>query len=266
MNSTKMKVLLVACTGGILATECLRAESRLSPPAPTADVVKAAVFGQSPTTAQIETAERLRLYSPGSLQQAIGTAVAPFATASGAPHRVYLYFPESAGGAGSYQFGWAQELMVEEHGQLGQVAHDYYYAFFQDGVPTFYSRKSFNRCLSDDCRTWDSVVRNPLDNCLVPANTAGSAGKTCAQLGDAVEMASDYTVQESNGTFVVRSGMTVSDVKRAAKAVGAFFKDHSPDRLSIGTSLAIPGPLEVFLLRDGRVYARKLHQDEFPNK
>ncbi|HEV2380258.1 MAG TPA: hypothetical protein VG206_10740 [Terriglobia bacterium] len=78
-------------------------------------------------------------------------------------------------------------------------------------------------------------------------------------------MANRYVVQETNGTLSVEPGMKVSELKHAAKAAGARVIDRSPDRVLVGTSSPVLAGVEVFLLRNARIYARKWHQTEFPN-
>lgn len=255
----------------LLTVEVLSAASPLHPPALSATAIKDAQFGPTPTAAEVQSSTRLKIVTAGPL---LGRRTGFLALPSGVPQKMYLRMPD-----GSYQFGWAQALAFggADNGIVARVY--YYYAFFQNGLVTQFSRDPFTTCqqrLADLRGRSVVAVCGPMDrlprlehNCLLPQGGAASriSETACAQLGDAVEMTDSYDVQEKDHPITISPGMTLSEIKRAAKSTDVAFVDRSPDRILIQTSRpgAVQG-LEAFLLRNGKIYARQLHDDEFPDK
>jgi hypothetical protein len=228
--------------------------------------VRSAVFGPEPDPALVAGFISSKLFvtklplSPAKL-----AGLEP----AGGPKKDYVFLSGSTGGAGKYQFGWVQELYLD-NGTYGSRYEFVLYLFFHDGALEFSSRRSG-------------------ENCLIPVTAVDSAQTPCAQIGQAaVELSSEYVVSgrlpgkkhtwTTSSAFRIRPGMPISEAKTAAAADVRTIDYKNKGELLIGgrndcqiaalpvICKAITGlGSERFVYRLGRVYAREWRQTEFPD-
>jgi hypothetical protein len=282
METNWRGLLLAAFTFFILTPPPLFAEKPMSPPAPTPETVTNAQFGPIPDSDQISSLRYLMVFENSTIGKVLGHNISSLARPSGAPQKAYLYLPGSEGAPGTYQFGWAQAMEVDGsqsgfgNSQNTVLEKDYYYAFILNGKPAYYSRDRMGTCRADTIslrgRDFNDFCGTPKiefikadGNCFVPLPDNGNATASCSQIGTGVEMSSGYSLQGRDSTVSILPGMSASDVKRAGKTSGAVFTDRSPDSVILCDDVSLPGHCGAFLLRGGKVYARRYLQMEFPS-
>ena len=293
IKTVTIELLFSASIVCILAAEPLSAESWQRAPAPTPDVVKSATFGPKPSTTEIELVSLM--FSPGKPGHLRSFLLSMDSTTHGRfqvsrdPKREYLYLPGANGEAGTYRFGWAQEFRIESAGNA-YFSEDYLYVFFENGKPTYFSRTTTSDCHNmpwfvlraskiDFRDTCGSAIGEVLgEHCMVPMGSGDSTSAACAQIGDAVEMSSDFVIPSTPvmefglvrkhpwhtaAAFRIVQGMTESQAMKAARAAGAEAEKGKGSRWG---SDVLKINNTFFLLRGGRIYARKWEQTELPQK
>jgi hypothetical protein len=243
-------VFLAICVLGVLSARSLHAEHWQRPPMPSIEVLKSATFGPMPTSDQIQAAISRYIVKSSRLDPWFGIASGPLQQ-DGPPIRSYLY----TGGSGqnaSYLYGWIVSLK--------RVDGLFYHTriFYQNGVPTFRSRK-FSAGMTDD-------------NCMIPIDAESSSAPSCALIGWETTLTQEYIFR---GVHIL-PGMSAADAKKAAKAArvpaaeyhGYYFASSQwAESVLLGDFDPYkPDAGELFILQDGKISARRLHQIDFSDK
>lgn len=259
------------------AAELAFAESWQRATAPTEESVKSATFGSKPTAEQTQLdALRFGKGSSGALRGLSNVMDATNAgrwKVSGDPQKAYLHVPGGAGEVETNKYGWAQEFTLDSYGNMF-LTRTYLFIFYEAGLPIYFSRTTSGICgvarvyipagRDADWACGSQITHVISEHCMVPMATKGDEKVPCAQIGDAIAMAKDYVFASGSSGQALRipPDMAESDALKAAKAGGHIVKKGT--KKGWGTDV-VKIDDTFFLLRNGRIYARKWPQADFPS-
>ncbi|MGO8786965.1 MAG: hypothetical protein ACLQVL_06230 [Terriglobia bacterium] len=260
-----------------LTTESAFAEAWQRATAPTAESVKSATFGSKPTPEQTQS-DTLRFGKGSSgalrgLSNVMDETNAGRWKLSGDPQKAYLHLPGGAGEVETYKYGWAQEFTLDSYGNMF-LTRTYLFIFYEAGLPTYFSRTTSGICgvarvyipagRDADWACGSQITHVLSEHCMVPMATKENENVPCAQIGDTIAMTTDYVFGSGSSSQALRISpdMAESDAIKAAKAGGHIFKKGN--KRGWGTDV-LKIDDTFFLVRNGRIYARKWPQAEFPS-